>query len=175
LSDHANLSIHPLQTDWLEAEIDTYLEAHTDSSKAVVIDFGDVFATSPHHPIARKLAHFIRITEAGSALGKAPRAKVVDAIPLQLAGRRRDRIRLRVFQAIGGALAALAVGLGWQFIEARAQRDAALENEARALAAVSQTVLESNPTQALKLALGLAAKLIHTRKRRRLCRPFGVL
>ncbi len=151
------------QTDWVEAEIDAYLGANRESSKVVVIDFGGVLADSPDHPVARKLEHFIRLEQDSSALEKAPHAEVLDAIPQQLAGRRRDRSRLRLFQGIAAALTLLAIGAAAAAIvavgqsrEANLQRDAAVANESRALAALAEVELASGRLVDV-VKLGMAA------------------
>jgi len=144
--------------DWVEAEITTYLEAHRESSKVMLVDFGNVIANAlkeaggaatPAHPILKQLAPFIYISQDAQAIANPPSEVLLAAIRRNLMGRRRDRTRLMFFQGVASILAALfgaAVVLG---LMAESQRRQALA-ETYGNAAYSYS--ESDPT--LSLGLG---------------------
>jgi WD40 repeat protein len=149
------------ELDWIEAELDAYLAAHSKDAKVVIADMGGTFA-SARPSIVTKLRPFLRIPQPIQALSLQPSSEVLDAIRKQLAGRRRDRIRIRWFQGIATALLALSVGLGiltyitlqlrrnseerlrtTQIAESRFAAEKALEEQDPELAA--KTVLQGAP------------------------------
>jgi hypothetical protein len=88
--------------DWVEKEINEYLASHETDPKIVPVDFGETIANaslSAPHPILARLEPFVRIPEPLSSLAGAPSDAVLDAIRKKLEGRRRDRMRLRFFEA----------------------------------------------------------------------------
>lgn len=139
------------ETDWVEAEIDRYLEASGDDAKVVVVDFGGVLTTAdepiPDHPIARKLQHFIVEPEEHAQLLRAPCETIVDTITKQLEGRRRDTTRLRWFRALAVVLTALVVIAVLGALVALSQRASALESariaDARAAAAAAESSIDA--------------------------------
>ncbi|MGR9270747.1 WD40 domain-containing protein (plasmid) [Rhizobium leguminosarum] len=100
----------PRNVDWVEAETDAYLASHGDSAKVIVIDFGEAIAKC-QPGLKEKLAPFLRLPQSTEDLDDPPSIAVKQAVRQQLGGRRRDRVRLRVFQAITAALLLLSIGL----------------------------------------------------------------
>jgi hypothetical protein len=104
--------------DWVSKEIETYLSSHPDDPKVLLIDFGDIVAGELAKPVGirgaeqilSQLRPYLRQAEELSALSKAPSGDVLACIRANLAGRRRDRSRLRFFQAIAGVLSCLLSG-----------------------------------------------------------------
>ncbi|OSI68612.1 toll/interleukin-1 receptor domain-containing protein [Bradyrhizobium canariense] len=143
--------------DWVVKEIETYLSSHTVDPKVLLIDFGDIVAGElaksvgirSAEAIVVQLGPFLRQAEDLSALSKPPSDDVLACIRANLAGRRRDRSRLRFFQAIAGVLACLLLGVALLGVFAWTQKQLA-EGRARValsrlLASDAQTYLLSQP------------------------------
>lgn len=152
------------EPDWVLTEIDTYIASRPAHRRLLLpIDFGQTLCVaSDRSPIVARLANTIRIEEPLEALDGPPSDTVVGAITQQFRKRRRDSVRLRVFQGIAatlGALALLAGTLAWlannalgearrnlaenYLTAARSRLDAGYGDEAAALAAES---LRNNDT-----------------------------
>jgi hypothetical protein len=103
--------------DWVLAEIETYIEAHPDDRKLLPIDFGGTLQkTDRGSRIVARLRDTIRIEEPLGALAVAPSNEVIHAIVHQFRKRKRDRVRLRIFQLVAATLALLAASaatLAW--------------------------------------------------------------
>lgn len=106
--------IEPRDPDWVLAEIEAYWATHDgDERRVLPIDFGGSLASGPDAaPIAHRLRHVIRLDEPLAALGEEPSASAIDAIARQFRNRRRESVRLRVFQGIAAMLAVLALAAG---------------------------------------------------------------
>ncbi len=104
----------PRHPDWVLEEIDSYLREHPGEMRRLLpIDFGGTLQTSPEEcAIAQRVRNAIRIDEPLEALNAPPSEVVVKSIAEQFRKRRRDRMRLRVFQIIAATLALLAIGAG---------------------------------------------------------------
>jgi hypothetical protein len=59
----------PGAVDWVSEEIDAYLKSHPNNAKLLVIDFAGP-RIPQDHPVRRKLAHFLYLTEPGSGLAR---------------------------------------------------------------------------------------------------------
>src|SRR5260370_4956126 len=100
--------------DWVLKEIETYIAEHQgDNRRILPIDFGGtLLEVNNYSPIVTLLQSTIRVTEPLEALAAQPSDNVVHAVTQQFRKRRRDIVRLRIFQTIGVVLAALAVSSG---------------------------------------------------------------
>jgi len=134
------LSRRPI--DWVEREVQIYLESHQTDPKVIVVDFGATVAgalecvNSPRsalHPLARELEPFLRVTERLEALAKSPSEEVLAAVRARLAGRRRDRARVRLFEGIAGVLSILLLAVCALGLVARSQERLAQRNLDQAL------------------------------------------
>ncbi|GAB3662987.1 TIR domain-containing protein [Ramlibacter alkalitolerans] len=110
--------LEPRDPDWVFGEIDAYMAANSGESLRVLpIDFGATLAgATGRSAIADRLRDVIRLEQPLAALHEPPSDGVVDAIARQFRNRRRDRVRLRVFQGIAAVLSALLVAslaAGW--------------------------------------------------------------
>ena len=143
--------------DWVEEEVNAYLESHVSDPKVIPIDFGGTIANAPSstgNSILLQVKNFLRVAEPLPALVQPPSEAVLGAIRAKLDGRRRDRKRVLFFEMTASVLAlllVLAVVLGYV---AKLQHEASLANETRALAALSDTaVKQGKPVDAVELAL----------------------
>jgi WD40 repeat protein len=166
---------HPV--DWIEREIDTFLNSHEANPKILLVDFDSCVAKAlalpaaagaPPHPILGNLAPFLRISESLPALSLPPSEDVLAGIRRNLDGRRRDRTRLRVFEGIAAVLIVLlivAAALGVvarqqaeiankQRLIAVEQRDKALASQSRLLASLAiLKTKEGDATDGMRIAL----------------------
>ncbi|MBY5672296.1 TIR domain-containing protein [Rhizobium leguminosarum] len=103
--------------DWVLEELNAYLESRNENPKVLVIDFDGELQRSIENPIAQKLQHYLRVTQPDEALQRVPSSGIITTIEKQLGNERRDKSRLRVFQAIAVSLLVLALasmaGLLW--------------------------------------------------------------
>ncbi|MER8595986.1 TIR domain-containing protein [Mesorhizobium sp. M1182] len=103
--------------DWVLEEVTDYLESRKENPKVLVIDFDDELQRSIDHPIAQRLQYYLRVAQPGEALQRFPYSGIITTIEKQLGNERRDKSRLRVFQAIAVSLLVLALaslaGLLW--------------------------------------------------------------
>jgi hypothetical protein len=145
--------------DWVEEEVNEYLASHRSDPKVMPIDFGDTIANaspSTASPILQKIENFVRIPEALPALARVPSDAVLAAVRAKLDGRRRDRMRVRLFGMAAGVLAVLLILASLAATLAWIQREKAINNETHALAALSRTAAREG--RALDgVELGLAA------------------
>jgi WD40 repeat protein len=106
--------------DWVESELREYLATHRSHPKVLIVDFGSAIGAGidqeralgggePGSVVHQIAAYdFLRISLPAQALADAPSADILDEIRKNLAGRRRDRTRLRVFQVIAFGLLLLS-------------------------------------------------------------------
>jgi WD40 repeat protein len=115
------------EPDWVLSEIDAYMAANSGESLRVLpIDFGGTLAgATGGSEIARRLRDVIRLDQPLDALDRPPSDVVVEAIARQFRNRRRDRVRLRVFQGVAAVLSTLlVVSLVASWLANRALHDA---------------------------------------------------
>nr|WP_246237919.1 toll/interleukin-1 receptor domain-containing protein [Pseudomonas akapageensis] len=148
----------PRNPDWVLGEIEAYWAANEGEALRVLpIDFGGALATaSDESRIAHRLRDVIRLDQPLEALNQPPSSDVIAAIARQFRNRRRDTVRLRVFQGVAGLLSALllaSLAAGWlanralndarrnlatnYLTAAKARLDTGFRDEAAALAAES--------------------------------------
>jgi hypothetical protein len=151
-------TLEPRNPDWVLAEINTYWAANSAKALHVLpIDFGGTLATgSDQSAIAMRLRDVIRLDQPLAALHDPPSSAVIEAITRQFRKRRRDTVRLHVFQGIAAALLMLLLASGLAALvayrelgdarrnlaanymtAARARLEAGFRDEAAALAAES--------------------------------------
>jgi WD40 repeat protein len=134
-------ALEPRNPDWVLGEIDAYMSANAGESLRVLpIDFGGTLAgASERSAIAVRLRDVIRLDQPLAALTKPPSDTVIDAISRQFRNRRRDTVRLRVFQGIAAVLSTLLLAsLAASWVANRA-----LENARRNLAANYMTAAKA--------------------------------
>jgi tetratricopeptide (TPR) repeat protein len=104
--------------DWIEKEIQTFLNAHQSDPKVILVDFGNVVADelarygpteAPDNQILKQLAPYLRLSEPLGALALPPSGDVLAAVRQKLDGRRRDRTRLWFFEAASAVLTLLLI------------------------------------------------------------------
>jgi WD40 repeat protein len=143
--------------DWVEQEVNAYLESHVSDPKVIPIDFGGTIANAPSSTANRilfRIKDFLPVAEPLPALVEPPSEAVLDAIRTKLAGQRQDRKRVRFFQMAAGVFFGLFVLAGLLAYVAEWQHKASLANETRALAALSDTAAkQGKPVDAVELAL----------------------
>jgi cbb3-type cytochrome oxidase subunit 3 len=143
--------------DWVEQEVNAYLESHVSDRKVIPIDFGGTIANAPSstgNRILLQVKNFVRSEQPLSALVEPPSEAVLGAIRAKLDGRRRDRRRVHFFAMAASVLAVLLVLAAVLAYVAWTQQKASLANETRALAALSDTAAkQGKPVDAVELAL----------------------
>lgn len=113
--------------DWVLAEVDAYFAANRGEALRVLpISFGGALAgMGDQSAIVARLRDVIRLEQPLAALQDSPSSEVIEAITRQFRNRRRDMVRLRVFQGIAAVLfALLAASLAAAWLANRALNDA---------------------------------------------------
>jgi len=152
--------------DWVETELREYLATHKAHPKVLVVDFGsvigDAIARVPRSGAGEsgsvvdqlRQYDFLRAEAPLQDLYGAPSPQVLESILNKLAGRRRDRSRLLVFEAIALVLFALLIGVSYAAFRTREEQAVAIANESRSLAALAQVAANRHRnSDAIELAL----------------------
>jgi len=133
--------------DWVATELDDYLRTHQTDPIVVVVDFGETIAKGDDHPIVGKVSNFLRVSAEAQELTLPPSDEVIRETLARLGGRRRDRLRQRIFGGVAVGFAALLLAAAAAAYTASERSHEATTRFGAALGSQAQTLLEQPVTR----------------------------